>query len=384
LNLNRHPRSYLSWIFELFILYALLLFIDAAMPGSTRLAWINPHPFWIPVLLLSVQYGIGGGLAAALSAIAINWMINWPQQAGGEDLYDYWLRVWREPILWLAAAIILGALRAQHMYKLAVLVERLADADLQRQSIASLCNTLKAHCEALERRIACAQDRTIEAGLVAFAALRTAKIEALPGALAAALDMLIGPAGYCVLVRRDGRLVAAPELCQTAADGSAVPAIDGLNANLEAHLLQGTRVLSILRQADVETLGGAALLAVPIRSPESERVLGALLIQTMDASHLGPQIEKSLQALCRELAMPLSRAHVVVGFDRERMAGRVAAFSHVAEAGAGRRFGAEMAAAAQTASPVIANGKPPRFSAPEDAGAVADAGAGKWSARGAE
>ena len=103
-----------------------------------RLGAISPSPFWIPVLLLSVQYGVSAGLISALVALVASAVIGWPDQAGTEDFYDYSLRIWREPILWLAAAVVLGTLQAQQLRKIEALRDRIAEAEVQRQSIADI------------------------------------------------------------------------------------------------------------------------------------------------------------------------------------------------------------------------------------------------------
>ena len=68
--LRRVRDSNAPWVVELFVLYSLLLVLAFVLPGPNELTAINPHPFWIPVLLLSVQYGPLGGFAAALVVAA--------------------------------------------------------------------------------------------------------------------------------------------------------------------------------------------------------------------------------------------------------------------------------------------------------------------------
>jgi hypothetical protein len=305
------------WALELFLLFSLLLLVGFALPGVARLSSLSPHPFWIPVLLLSVQYGTSGGITAALCAIVLAWLIGWPTQGGGEDFYDYSLRIWREPILWLAAALILGGFRSQHLYKLDALHAQLANADIQRQSIANLFNTLKSHCEDLERRVACAQDRSIEAGLAVLNDLRESSLENAQEALGVAVDLLLGPTVYTVLLRRDGRFIEHPEFGMGAGKCA-------LSPELECCLLQSTHVWSILREEEALLLAGSGLFAAPILSSANQRVLGVLLIQKMDAVRIQEDVEISLQAICRELTDVLSKDkdQVVVNFERDRLASR--------------------------------------------------------------
>ena len=70
------------WTSEMALLYALLLLVEFVLPGHARLAAMNPHPFWIPVLLLSTQYGVGAGLSAAVVAILLGGVIGCPPRWG--------------------------------------------------------------------------------------------------------------------------------------------------------------------------------------------------------------------------------------------------------------------------------------------------------------
>lgn len=133
------------WLVELVVLYSLLLVLAYVLPGQNELTAINPHPFWIPVLLLSVQYGPLGGGAAALVGSLLHWLIGAPVQAGGEDFYDYIYRIWREPMLWLGASVVLGGLRSQQIDKVEALRVQVTEAETQRRRIADLADSLKQH-----------------------------------------------------------------------------------------------------------------------------------------------------------------------------------------------------------------------------------------------
>ena len=327
------------WLLELLLLFALVLLVQIALPGNTRLAAIEPHPFWLPVLLLATQYGIVGGLAAALSAIAISFVIGFPVQAGAEDFYDYSLRIWREPILWLGAAIILGGLRAQHVGNFAELHDRFVNANNQRQAIAEYCNVLKSHCESLERQMACSQDRSIDTGLAALSSLAKASPACAHEQLAGAIDQLLGPATYSVLIRRDRKFVENSKF-----GGGA--GVLRMPPELEAAMLRGSRVLSVLREDDAAVLAGAALFAVPILAPGSERVRGLLMIEKMDAARIGEHVETILLAIAAALSQLLEAGQVVVNFDS--MAGQVSSGVSMADRdGASRRRGGERARSAE-------------------------------------
>src|SRR5262249_10949760 len=163
---SKHRRDgYAPWALELVIIFSLMLPIAAATPIGAHLGSISPHPLWIPVLLLSSQYGMTAGIAAAVASMVVHWLSGAPPQAGGEEIFDYAHPLRREPLLWPVAAVVLGGFRDRHAQKTEALRSRLVEAEAQLRSIGELAEGLRAHCEALERQIACAADHAIEAGL---------------------------------------------------------------------------------------------------------------------------------------------------------------------------------------------------------------------------
>jgi hypothetical protein len=313
-------------VLELVIVLSMMLLIAAATPIGPRLVSIKPHPLWLPVLLLSSQYGTMAGVTAAVASMVVHWLAGAPPQAGAEDIYDYLYRVWREPTLWLVAAVVLGGFRDQQAKRTEALRARLVEADAQLRSIGDLADQLRAHCETLERQIACAADRSIEVGLAALAEVRKAGPETLKPALARAMEMLVGPASYLLLTLRDGRLAVDGEISGAAGDAKE-PRIELLPEALEAELLRGRRLLSIRNSEAVGRLAGVGLIAAPILTPTGDRLIGVLLIQSMDPMRLTEATEHSLCVLCRELCEALSRGRVSYSFGPQRPPARLVSFA---------------------------------------------------------
>ncbi len=321
---SRHRRDgYAPWALELVIILSMMLLIAAATPIGAHLGSISPNPLWIPVLLLSSQYGTKAGVAAAVASMVVHWLAGAPPQAGGEDIYEYLYRIWREPMLWPVAAVVLGGFRDRQAQKTEALRSRLVEADAQLRSIGELAEELRAHCEALERQIACAADRSIEAGLAALDEVCKASPETLKLALVGAMEMLVGPASYLVLTLRDGRLAVDGEISSALGDSRKPPRIERLPEVLEMELLRGQRLLSIRKSEAVGKLAGVGLIAAPILTPTGDRLIGALLIQSMDPMRLTEATEHSLCVLCRELSQALSRERVLCSFGRPRPPARL-------------------------------------------------------------
>lgn len=314
----------ISWAIEFFVVFGLVLLAIRATIGFAHLASLNPHPLWVPVLLLACQHGTAAGVAAALASTAVHWIAGPAPAASGEDLYDYLYRAWREPMLWLVAAVVLGGFRRQHVQKMEALRRRLVAADERLASVGEHAHALRHHCEELERHIACTDDRSIEAGLSVLDEIRRASFEELQSVLPRAVDLLLGAASYSVLTLRDGRLVPEPALSRCALDSSSPARMEQLPSLLVQALERtpGPRVLSIRNADDLEALGGCALLAASVHATPGGRLEGALLVHTIDPMRLTAASECNISWLARELSHALGRDRVVVAFQRDRLHSR--------------------------------------------------------------
>ncbi len=106
-------------------IFALIILLEWQFDQFPDITRINPHPYWIAVLLLSLQYGTVAGLASAGLAILGQVLIGLPEPDIEERYFNYLIRVWTQPVLWLLVALLLGAFRSRQIEKR----EYLKDAD---------------------------------------------------------------------------------------------------------------------------------------------------------------------------------------------------------------------------------------------------------------
>ncbi len=143
-----------KFILESLLLIGIIQFVQWQYPSVPAHAGGMPHPFWIPVLLMSAQYGIMGGLFATLAASATMFLGGLPPQSAAQDFYDYAAVVAAQPCAWFASALILGGLRTLHMHQHGELVGRLDRATRIGSAIADRLEQALAENARLERRIA--------------------------------------------------------------------------------------------------------------------------------------------------------------------------------------------------------------------------------------
>ncbi|MGJ4949687.1 hypothetical protein [Bradyrhizobium sp. HKCCYLS20291] len=112
-----------------------------------------PQPYWIPVLLISSQYGVFGATIAA-SAASLLYLLELPAGSAAQDLYVYASAAALQPTLWLTTALVLGGLRSLQIHQASELANELSLFEQRANDLADgLENALK-EITALERRIA--------------------------------------------------------------------------------------------------------------------------------------------------------------------------------------------------------------------------------------
>ncbi|HEX2839980.1 hypothetical protein [Hyphomicrobium sp.] len=290
---------------EIVGLFALLLAVEHLAPGRGPLPTFSPHPYWVPVLLLSVRHGTAAGLAAALVGIALYWLHGVPSRIPDEDYYVYALRVWHEPMLWLVAALILGEIRLGHIEERDTLAEMLQAAQRQRATIAAHWTQLADHIEVLERDIATASETSIDTLLASLSKLRSADEQDLSAPFVLATTALLGPDARVAFWRavspRGSTFTLDEDLSCNPDTGHAPPTLPIQFGGTGPH-----RVLSIACDADRPALNGAGLLAGPVPSSRSHGLHGVLVVQHIDRDRLstGPI---AVSILCQQLALTLDR-----------------------------------------------------------------------------
>lgn len=288
-------------LIELGVLVAVILlerFVDP-FPDLSRM---NPHPYWIFVLLLSLQYGTVSGLLAAVVAIAGTLAIGLPEADIGESYFEHLVRVWTQPVLWLFMALVLGSFRMRQIEFRDDLMREVDDLQSRGVALVDHAKHLKARCEALERELVSSSDP--EGGRVLDAVARLARASQTDGeaAFQSAMQLafprsqasvyLAGPEAWR-LAWKSGWSDRAPWKTSFAATDALV-----------AGMLQ-KRSLSILAAGDEAVLGGEGQFAVPIVMGDSKSVIGFIKIEALPASAINSGTSERLRLIAGQLSSSL-------------------------------------------------------------------------------
>lgn len=213
-------------ILESLLLVGLLVCADHLFFDGNRFANINPRPFWIPVLLMSVQYGLAGGVFAAFASTLALYSGALPSQLATQDYYAYSRLIVAEPTSWLACALVLGGLSSLQLAHAAEVRRQRDEAQAAAEDLGHGLQQALSDLGRLELQIA-AETRTAGAIARAFAGLEPGGPERLATSFAEFARLVVGASDLTVYAPRGGAWVAvghageardAPRLARLDAD----------------------------------------------------------------------------------------------------------------------------------------------------------------------
>ncbi|TNC74978.1 hypothetical protein [Rubellimicrobium roseum] len=206
----------------------LLLVARAAEPlffGQGFYATLAIHPFWLVVILASVQGGFFVGVATAAAAAM---SMDWPPRPVGVDIAAHYVELAVVPVQWLLAAIVIGGFRQGQIRDEAALSAENVRLRQMNEDLAAEVQRMDATVAALELHLATMEveaadsnsggegDRVPEPGLAALAALARACPDDFEAAFADAVVALgLGGAAFCVRGREPVRTGSASSLTPT-------------------------------------------------------------------------------------------------------------------------------------------------------------------------
>jgi len=217
----RGERRIAGWrlaaLIEIAAFLALALLIDWYFFAGDRFINVQPHPFWIIVLLVAAQYGTSEALVATVAASAALLVGNLPQQRLDQDIYAYLLDLARNPILWLATVIFIGEISSRHRSRIRELAQLLDTAERRERTVDAAYRKVAAAKSELEVRVA-GQMKTVVALHQAAKAIDRARPEEVLLGVDKIVQAILNPRQYSVhlLEGRASTLSLANRRCSAA------------------------------------------------------------------------------------------------------------------------------------------------------------------------
>ncbi|AWK89179.1 GAF domain-containing protein [Azospirillum thermophilum] len=304
------PRRFLGFrrvaLVELVLFFAVALGLDLTVGDGLRFDGVQPHPFWIPVLLLAIQYGTGEGVLAALVASVALRLGNMPEQPISQDLYQYLFALSREPILWLVSAVLFGELRMRQIRERDGLRADLDLARAEAEAITRSYRQLKSVKENLETRVA-GQLRTVFTLYQAAKSIdRLDEGEVMLG-VADLIRTVMKPDKFSLFLLNNGLLESVTNEGWDDENDSYSRWFDHSHALFET-VVGRQRLICVARDEDERIMAGEGVLAGPLVSSDTGEVVGMVKIESLGFTDLSVNTVENFRILCEWIGTALAKA----------------------------------------------------------------------------
>ena len=302
LGARRYLGLRASALLEIGLFLLLAVALDEAVFSGGRYWGVEPHPFWIIVLLAAAQYGTNEGMLAASLAFLSGQI---PDQELGQDIYAYTLTMAKHPVLWFVAAVTLGELRGRHQRERAELVADLDETRVHAKGLGEAYRRVARIKENLEIRVS-GQLRTF------LSTYETAKLieRSDPGeVLLAIVDVvraIVAPEKFSLFLLNNQVLEAAIQDGWRADDRFA--RTFAKSTRLYEEIVEDRRIVCLTNEADEAVLGAEGVLAGPLIRTDTGAVIGMLKVERLDLLDLNVSTVENLRALSTWIGTAYAKA----------------------------------------------------------------------------
>ena len=284
-----------SALIEIGLFFTVALLIDFFFLKGDRLQTVSPHPFWVVVVLMSVQYGTSHGLLAAGLATFFLLAGNIPKPAFGQDSFDFLLELTAHPLSWCMGGVLLGLIQDRQRKNRKTLWQSLDAADKREKAITTAYHRINKSKERLENQVA-GQLKTVVSSFKAAKAIEQRNPAMV---LSGARDMIrsvINPEAFSLFTLEEGEL----RLALQSGWGENQPYSDRyLNTDpLYQAVIGQKRFLVASQDSDREILGGDGVLAGPLINREGGNVTGMAKVERLGFMDFNITTVENFKALC--------------------------------------------------------------------------------------
>lgn len=287
----------------LFLLVALIL--DAIFGGGDRYWGVEPHPFWIIVILVAAQYGVPEGILAVIASTLALLVGNLPQQQFDQLMYDYLYEISINPLMWTAAAVVIGVLRERHIRERADLREALKLAKEREEKIAESYEWVRDLKQKMELRIAGQLRTSIDTYRAAKAVEKLNPQDVLEG-VSELIRAVMSPDQFSVFLRENGTATTTIMSGWTDHDNS--PRQYDASSRLFQEVIGNRKTLCIINDEHEHILAGDGMLAGPLLDTESGQVVGMLKIEKLGFTEMNLSSIEAFRAICEWVGMAFVNA----------------------------------------------------------------------------
>jgi hypothetical protein len=291
-------QSRLQWsaLLEITIFLVVFFLIDHFLLDGTRFRQVEPHPFWIMVLLVSAQYGTRMGVVSAVAASVMFVVGNMPEQTLEQNMHEWFFSAFKLPIFWFIASVVIGEISVRRISMRRRLNEQLAEHVQRQATLLQSFNQMSALKEKLEVRIV-GQSRTVRETLRAARKLENLDPVQTLDKAKLLVESMLEPEKFSIYILKDSQFELVLEQGWNKSDDFLRRFNTG--STLYTAIADDWKMLNVANADDEIILAQQGVLAGPLIIPKTGEVFGMLKIERHDFSQLSHNTIKDFNSMCQ-------------------------------------------------------------------------------------
>lgn len=289
------------------VMFLMIMLLCSLFFGDGNRFWnVEPHPFWVIVVLVAVQYGTSEGVLAAILSSVVLLLGNMPEHVLNQDMYAYLYEVFHLPVLWMMSAVVVGELRRRHVRERDYLRRELTEAKNREMVIAESYSKVKTLKERLELKIASQLRASVHTYRAARAIEKTHPTDVLHG-VEELVRSVMNPEKFSVYLLGNGSLNST--ITYGWKEGDNFQQQFTSTDSLYKEVVGSQHVLCIANRDHQRILNDQGILAGPLVDTETGEISGMLKIEKTGFMDLNLSTIETFHAICEWVGMALVNAH---------------------------------------------------------------------------
>lgn len=285
-----------SAIVETIGFLAIAIGVDYLFFDGSRFFATAPHPFWIILLLITIQYGTGEAMLAAALCSAVLLLGDLPEQRIDQTIYDYAFLLAQRPVMWFTTAVVLGELRARQIRERDMLFEQVDRLNAQFKKLSEAYVRIERVRDNLEVRVAGQVNTFVTTYKAARAIERQDPGEVLLGVVEV-IRAVMDPRKFSLYLLHNNVLEAAIQDGWEDNDNKRYAQVFNSDSAIFRVIVGEHRTICAANHVDENILVAQGVLAGPLISAESGEVIGMMKIEEADLLDINMSAVENFRAL---------------------------------------------------------------------------------------
>ncbi|MBF0380017.1 MAG: GAF domain-containing protein [Magnetococcales bacterium] len=294
-----------SALLEMGIFFAVCFAIDNYFGNSDGFYQVDPHPFWIIILIITVQYGRWEGMVVTIIAsLILIFSGSANNYVFGQDVYEHIYTIMKLPIFWLMTSTILGELRLRHIRERDKLRQYLVEGQGREHSITNAYVQMHQIKDRLETMVA-GQTQTMISYFKMAQIMEGHDTKTILNGAKDLVSMVLNPDSFSIfLLSKQGLEVVIKEGWSE----------KGYIELFEPHtplfrtVIGSQQTLCVARTEDRAILEDQGIIASPLISTDSGNFIGMLKVEKLEFSELNTSNIENFKLLCEWIGIAYDKA----------------------------------------------------------------------------